>query len=90
MHKVGRFIGFSKKCCIKEPGIMVDLNYSYKMAQESGSKHGLIIIPGENPVRLAPFYTVWYPVPLAATTLDLTILNMFCAKDKHPVVSLMF
>ena len=31
---------------IKEPGIMVDLNYSYKMAQESGSKHGLIIIHG--------------------------------------------
>ena len=31
---------------IKEPGIMVDLNYSYKMARESGSKHGLIIIPG--------------------------------------------
>lgn len=46
--------------------------------------------PGENPVRLAPFYTVWYPVPLTATTLDLTVLNMFCAKDKHPVVSLTF
>ena len=46
--------------------------------------------PGENPKRIAPFYTVWYPVNVNAKTLDLTVLNMFYSKAGHPVVSLPF
>ena len=38
-HKIG-----SKP--LDENGIMVDLNYSVKMAQKEGAKHGLLIIPG--------------------------------------------
>lgn len=46
--------------------------------------------PGENPKRIAPFHTVWYPVALDAKTLDLTVMNMFYSKAGHPVVSLPF
>ena len=31
---------------VKDPGIMVDLNYSYRMAKKEGDKCGLLIIPG--------------------------------------------
>ncbi len=50
----------------------------------------LVSRPGENPKRIAPFHTVWYPVSVGSTTLDLTVLNMFYSKEGHPIVSLPF
>ncbi len=50
----------------------------------------LVTRPGENQKRLEPFHTLWFPVPLGSTTLDLTVLNMFYSKEGHPVVSLKF
>ena len=50
----------------------------------------LVTRSGENPQRLAPFHTLWFPVSLCSKTLDLTVLNMFYSKEGHPVVSLKF
>ena len=50
----------------------------------------LVTRPGENQKRLEPFHTLWFPVPLGSTTLDLTVLNMFHSKEGHPVVPLKF
>ena len=41
-----------------------------------------------NQVKLAPFHSVQFSMPKTRETLDLTVLNMYCSKDGHPVVSL--
>ena len=46
--------------------------------------------PGHNQTKLDPFCTVRMGVSKDATSLKLTVLNMFCAKDRHPEVELTF
>ena len=45
---------------------------------------------GENQERLDPFSTIYYVLDKSERTLKLTVLNMFCSKDRHPVVELPF
>ena len=41
-------------------------------------------------VRLAPFHSMHFSMPKTNETVDFTILNMYCSKDGHPVVSLTY
>ena len=45
---------------------------------------------GNNQVRLEPFSTIRIEHKNGEKKLKLTVLNMFCSKDKHPVVELIF
>lgn len=45
---------------------------------------------GHNQKRLDPFCTIKMTVKKDAKTLNLTVLNMFCSKDRHTVVELTF
>ena len=45
---------------------------------------------GQNQARLNPFQTIWYSVPNDKQTFDVEVLNMFCSKDGHPVVGLVY
>ena len=49
-----------------------------------------IRMEGGNQMKLDPFTTLWIKLPDVKTTLDFEILNMFCSKDKHPVINLKF
>ena len=46
--------------------------------------------PGQNQTKLDPFCTIRMKVSKEETSLKLTVLNMFCAKDRHPEVELTF
>ena len=46
--------------------------------------------PGANQAKLNPFQTLWFTVPNDTETLDLEVLNMFCSKENHPVVQLVY
>lgn len=43
-----------------------------------------------NQIKLMPFQTVNITMSKTNQTLDLTVLNMYCSKDGHPVVSLTY
>jgi aspartyl aminopeptidase len=45
---------------------------------------------GQNQAKLNPFQTIWYSVPNDKQTFDVEVLNMFCSKDGHPVVGLVY
>ena len=45
---------------------------------------------GQNQAKLNPFQTIWYSVPNDKQTFDVEVLNMFCSKDGHPVVRLVY
>ena len=49
-----------------------------------------IRMEGGNQMKLDPFTTLWIKLPDDKTTLDFEVLNMFCSKDKHPVINLKF
>lgn len=49
-----------------------------------------IRMEGGNQMKLDPFTTLWIKLPHDKTTLDFEVLNMFCSKDKHPVINLKF
>ena len=49
-----------------------------------------IRMEGGNQMKLDPFTTLWIKLPDDKATLDFEILNMFCLKDKHPVINLKF
>ena len=50
----------------------------------------VVRMEGRNQMKLDPFQTLWIKVSGDKTTLDIEVLNMFCSKDKHPVVQLPF
>jgi hypothetical protein len=41
-----------------------------------------------NQVKLAPFHSMQFSMPKTRETFDLTVLNMYSAKDAHPTVTL--
>ena len=43
---------------------------------------------GQNQNRLDPFSTIMFAVSKESQSLRLTVLNMFCSKNAHPVVEL--
>jgi hypothetical protein len=49
-----------------------------------------IRMEGGNPMKLDPFTTLWLKVPADAAAIELEVLNMFCSRDSHPVVRLVF
>ncbi len=49
-----------------------------------------IRMEGGNQMKLDPFTTLWIKLPDDKMTLDFEVLNMFCSKDKHPVINLKF
>ncbi len=47
-----------------------------------------VCLDGQNRNKLDPFSTILLSVKKGTSSLKLTILNMFCSKDGHPVVEL--
>ena len=45
---------------------------------------------GGNQCKLNPFQTLWFTVSNKKTTLDLEVLNMFCSRETHPVIKLVY
>ena len=45
---------------------------------------------GANQCKLNPFQTLWFTVSNDKSTLDFEVLNMFCSKEGHPVVQLVY
>ena len=47
-----------------------------------------ICLEGQNQNRISPFCTISLKVGKDTEVLRLSVLNMFCSKDRHPVVEL--
>ena len=41
-------------------------------------------------MKFDPFQTLWFTAPDKNKTLDFEVLNMFCSKDGHPIVKLVY
>ena len=64
--------------------------WSYKVAKifnltNMSSLPFAVSISGSNPAWIEPFSTV--PFKVETDTVELTVMNMWCGEDKHPVLN---
>ena len=76
--------------CMKVEVIRVGTQNVYLAVTNQSSVQFTVKQGNANQINIAPFYTLLMKMPKTNETLDLTVLNMWCSKDAHPVVQLTY